>query len=223
MITPIMFIIIFIIIASFSFFVSEADRKTTQGIIKEGIIKKTLIDNEKSLIDISCFVFEAMYLNTEINDRSVFEDILELAIQAKYGLDIDLILSKVENNRTSVEISFNDFEVKKEDVVLNLSDQSYNTVIGHPFYDYSKIYENYNKNSICPYKNPDCSVTETNFETYLNSIGNFVWDVQILVSDCSSVIEYALTIYDKYNYITKKYKFNLKDRDATPDVFDVVC
>ena len=214
MVTPLVFIMIFVLVASFSFYASSSDRSIARSIAEEGKIKKLLGDMEEELNKMSLLSFETLYTNYKINNRTVMESTIKNMIQSAFGGNVLVSLLNTSSESTRLVLYFNSYTKVKNGMILSLNNTSYKTVLGYPFANYTYFYESYDTQTpvkVCAYVSKTgggCVFDSKNYGANMSALTGFVWEVSTLscVTDSKTgiaTVSFKIEIYDKNNMATQ--------------------
>ncbi|MCD6522459.1 MAG: hypothetical protein J7K68_01815 [Candidatus Diapherotrites archaeon] len=232
MITPIVFIALFVIVATFSIYIQNSDDATSQSIAKEGKIKKAIFTTEKKLAEVSSIVYDTIYHNPEINEKVEMEKKIENEIKARTGIRADVVLSNTRNRNTLAKITFPSLVLDYGDVIVDMKGYSYSTVVGHPFYKFYEIYRDFDPKELCGYMDwHNCKLDGQRYIEDKKAETGFDFELVAFKSctNCGSKkLCYEINITDPTNVATWKiegrgdYKFKLKTKDGEKR-FTVSC
>lgn len=226
MITPIFFLVLFLIAATFSFYTSDSDRLIAKSVAKEGEIKKLITDVEKNLTSMCSLAYETIYQNNEINEKSEMEEKIEDELQSGFGVSTEVDLEDAAKNNTKIKINFKNYVIKKGDIKLNMSDSTYETILGYPYYRFYDFYRTYDRKELCSYVDwGKCEVNEKRYEDDKLEETGFYWDLNMSSeSNCPSrKLVFYIDILDPNHVVTFSYNFKLKDRTTGNKKFVVNC
>lgn len=217
MITPLLFVVLFLIASSFGFYIHQADEATSNAITKEGQLKKAISSTQKELSAMGTIAYETMYNNPSINKKTDMEQKIKAAISS----DVSVTLSKRDKS-TNIKFTFGDYVKQYGSVKVNLSGESYETVVGYPFYSFYEIYQNYNAQEVCNHYEETATSCTINWVDYQNAkkteTGFLFWGYDTTVDDCySRKFKFKMKISEPDNVATyqiagKDYRFSLQNK-----------
>lgn len=226
MISPFLFIVLTIIVFSLSFHFSQTDSSISKSLTKEGEIKYVFFNSERELALFATEAFETMYTGYDVNNITMMEASIATNILHKFNRSVTVAILNGSHKMTRVRFSITAFTDIGKDYILSLNNTNYETVIGHPFYDYSQIYLTFDPHEAC---NGSAPLMRQQFENKMNSKTNLTWNATNYGTDpivTNRVIFWDVRIYDQGNIVTQVpwYYFKLDNRNNSGTYFfNVTC
>jgi len=231
-ITPLLFVVLFLIAASFGIYAHQADEKMGKAIAHEGVIKKAIISTQKELSAMGTVAFETIYSNPSVNEKSVMEEKIHDAIKSEYGANVAVTLSK-KSGGTGVKIHFTDYVKRFPAANITLTGEDYDVVVGHPVYQFYEIYSSYNPQEICSYYHDNTTACWIDWTTYKEDkekkTGLDFWGHDVTVDNCNSKkFSFKISITEPGNVATydlgkNDYSLKLKNHKTGSYTFTADC
>lgn len=222
-VTPLVFLIVFIIVISLSFHVRSVDSQATRSLAAEGEARKAMLEAQKEMTKAASIALETLYSENRINELQDMEDKIHSNLLAA-GIDATVLLEAGGPKLTQVNITPNNFQAKRSTATVTLN-STYSFLVGHPFYQYYANYSSYDPSEVCAYA---AACDFTNYPAAKLAATDLTW--AITVNSCadpgdgSRVVDFSISVKDQDNYLTQPKPFQLDDRNSKGSwKFNVKC